>query len=157
MTFLGVEAVSEYEQERGKPMPSFNHGVVQANLVFLFKLNYGETHRTLSEVTLATEPTTTPDVAVYEKRDPNWAHDEVQVVEPPLMVIEILSTTQSLNELVDKTQLYFTAGVKSCWLVLPTHKLVAVHTPNSDPKVFTEGTVNDPASKLSVTIEDIFQ
>jgi hypothetical protein len=36
-------ALSQYEIERNKPMPSFNHGSVQANLIYLIKLEYNNT------------------------------------------------------------------------------------------------------------------
>ena len=35
-------ALSEYEIERGKPIPSKNHAIVQRNLVFSLHLKYGE-------------------------------------------------------------------------------------------------------------------
>jgi hypothetical protein len=34
-------ALSEYEIERGKPMPSKNHAIVQSNLLFHLRLHFG--------------------------------------------------------------------------------------------------------------------
>ncbi len=158
MTLTAPEAISEYEQERGKPMPSRNHGALELLIGSQLLIKYGATHSVFTEVTLDTMPPLTPDVTVlYPKIKLNWTQDEVRVSTPPLMVVKILSPSQSLNELVDKTQLYFEAGVQSCWLVLPTHKLIAVHTPDAEAQIFTQGAVIDPATNLSVTIEEIFQ
>ena len=48
-----MEAVlnkSTYEIERGKPMPSKNHGIIQSNLSGLFYVNYRKQYRFMSEV-----------------------------------------------------------------------------------------------------------
>ena len=35
-----LEKLSEYELERGKPIPSLNHGIIQLNLGSLLKFKY---------------------------------------------------------------------------------------------------------------------
>lgn len=148
---------SDYELERDKPMPSFNHGLVQANIIFALKQAYGRTHTVVAEVTLETDPVSVPDVALYPKRHPDWLHDEVRVAEIPLLVVEILSPSQSVTELMEKAQRYFQAGVRSYWMAIPTHRIIAVHNPGVPPTVFTTGPITDPASEISVTIEDIYE
>ena len=51
-----IEHVSEYELERGKPMPNLIHGIIQANLVFELKVRYRVNYHIASEVGLATQP-----------------------------------------------------------------------------------------------------
>ena len=51
----------EYEQERGKPLPSLNHGVVQAKLSFALISACQDQYLVGSKITLATEPPLTPD------------------------------------------------------------------------------------------------
>jgi Uma2 family endonuclease len=158
MTLAIPESISDYELERGKPMPSRNHGALELLIGSALLMKYAKTHSVFTEVTLDTAPPLTPDVAVaYPKIDLDWTQDEVRMSSPPLLIVEILSPSQTLNELVEKTKQYFAAGVTSCWLVLPTYRLIAVHTADAEPRVFTEGAIDDPASKLSVTIEEIFQ
>jgi Uma2 family endonuclease len=41
-------------------------------------------------------------------------NDKIRMEMPPLGVIEILSPTQTLNDLTDKAISYFAHGVKSC-------------------------------------------
>ncbi|MDW8466359.1 MAG: putative molybdenum carrier protein [Chloroherpetonaceae bacterium] len=36
-----TESLSDYELERGKPMPNFNHGYIQANLIVALRARYG--------------------------------------------------------------------------------------------------------------------
>jgi len=61
-----LETVSDYELERNKPMPNFNHGFIQANLVFALREQYGKQYSVVSEVSIPTGTTTvTPDVLVF--------------------------------------------------------------------------------------------
>jgi hypothetical protein len=61
-----IEQPSEYEMERGKPMPNLIHGIIQANLSFEFKSRYRNQFHIASEVALATLPIgTTPDLVLY--------------------------------------------------------------------------------------------
>ena len=65
MSALVLEITSEYEIERGKPLPSFNHGIIQANLGAQFMKNEG--YRVVSELTLELDepPHAVPDLCVY--------------------------------------------------------------------------------------------
>lgn len=152
-----LDFVSEYEQERGKPMPSLNHATVQLRLGSELLRRYGDEYSVLSEVTLDTDPPMTPDLCVYPELIVNWTHDQIRMADPPLLVVEIISPSQSVDELIPKIERYFAAGVRSCWLVQPPLQQIAVFTPEMQPVVFTRGPVEDPASGFSVTIEDIFK
>ena len=46
---------------------------------------------------------------------------------PPLCAIEILSPTQSLSELLEKSEHYFLKGTKSYWLVIPEFENIYVY------------------------------
>lgn len=152
-----VEAHTEYELERGKPMPSKNHGLVQASLcAHLFRS--GGDYSILSELSLELGGRKlTPDLSVYSKLITDWQHDEVRMTEPPLMVVEILSPRQSVDDLVQKADAYFEAGVKSCWIVQPTFESIAVLEPETKPNLYTHGEVVDPATGVTVKIEEIFR
>ncbi|RZK23267.1 MAG: Uma2 family endonuclease [Hymenobacter sp.] len=120
---------SDYELERGKHMPSKLPGRLQAKLIGLLYMQYGETHTIYSELSIALPPLyakQVPDVALYEGATPYATTDEIVVSVPPTLAIEILSPTQNLVELTDKIAGYLTAGVKSCWLVLPGIRSVAI-------------------------------
>ena len=148
--------VEDYEQERGKPLPSFNHFYVQSQLQIALHAACGDRFFVGGELSLATEPSTTPDLSICNFRDPDWLHDEVHASEPPVTVVEILSPSQSVNEIIPKIETYFRFGIRSVWLVQPPLKQVAVFTPDMDARVFVEGDVIDPALDVRVALDKIF-
>ncbi len=149
------EAVSDYEKERGKPLPSLNHGLLQARLgVLLMRFNQFTIG---SEITLDLSPKATPDILIFNKRKPNWQHDEKRVTEMPLTVIEILSGTQGMENFDEKLTRYFNAGIKSVWLVQPFIETIAVFLPNQKPKVFSTGELVDEATGIRLSLSEIFE
>ncbi len=148
--------LEDYEKERGKPMPSFNHGVVQANLIVALNAACRDRSLIASELSLASEPPMTPDISICSLRQPDWLHDEVRAADPPITVVEILSPSQSVNEVIPKIETYFRFGIKSVWLVQPPLKQVAVFMPDMEPHVFVEGDVTDPTLDVQVALDKIF-
>ncbi len=146
----------KYEQERGKPMPSFNHYYVQSQLQFALHEACGDRFLVGGELSLATEPSETPDLSICQFRDPDWLHDEMRASDPPIAVVEVLSPSQSVDEIIPKIETYFRFGIISVWLVQPPLKQVAVFTPDMEPQVFVEGNVIDPTLGVSVALEKIF-
>ena len=103
MTLLPKTALEEnYEQERGKPMPSFNHGIAQANLIFALNLACRDRFSIASELSLASEPPMTPDISVCNWRQPDWLHDETLLAEPPVATMEIISPFESVDDKIPK-------------------------------------------------------
>jgi len=151
------EEEMEYERERGKPMPTKNHGFVQANLIMTFSQHYKRQYRIASEVTIALlHRHATPDVCLYPYSPVDMRHDEYPVATPPLLVVEILSPSQSISVLLDKAEEYFASGVQSCWIVQPPLKLVTVLHPNAEPQTFTATTVRDEVVRIEIPFDDIF-
>ncbi|GEM_PF-6170491 len=76
----------------------------------------------------------------------------------PLCVIEILSPTQSLNELTTKAKGYFQHGVQSCWIVLPTMSNIYVYSSPSEYDIFraTE-TLVDSKLNISFPLVEVFK
>ncbi len=146
----------DYERERGKPSPSYNHFLVQSQLQYALQAACGDRYIVGGELTLATEPSTTPDISVCYFRKPDWLHDEVRAADPPITVAEIMSSSQSVEDLVPKIETYFRFGVQSVWLVQPPLKQVAVFRPDLEPQVFVEGEVVDETLSVSVALTDIF-
>jgi Uma2 family endonuclease len=128
MDFLIDQEPSSYELERGKPMPDTIHGAIQANISFEVKTRYRDTYRCLSETSLATSPdSTTPDIAIYPAFALDYENRTAKRSDAPLVCVEIQSPSQSLEEMVDKTQIYFNFGVKSCWIIVPAVKGIFVY------------------------------
>jgi Uma2 family endonuclease len=153
-----VEVENDYEIERNKPMPSKNHGITQANLTFLLMTNYRKKFRLMSEVSLQIDGWDfTPDIAIFEPQTVDYRNDEIRMQELPLGVIEILSPTQSLQDLSDKAYRYMENGVKSCWIVIPNFKSIYVFSLPDDYEVFagTE-TLHDTVLNISLPLTEVF-
>lgn len=160
LTDVAADAVSDYEIERGKPMPSLNHSLVQPQITFLLKRDYGKEFSTPSELELAFLPkNAVPDICIYPKMHINFEEeDTLKMKEVPLTAIEILSPKQALEDVLSKARkVYFANGVKSVWVVLVSLKTVVVMTPDMPPKYFVEGELFDPVTNIRLTVSDIFQ
>ncbi len=153
-----MEAVlSEYEIERGKPLPSRNHALVQSSMIVAF-MHYAEEYSILPEFSLELDGNPfVPDISVYRRLRADPLRDEIKGMEPPLMAVEILSPTQPLDDLVQKASAYLEAGVQSCWLVQPSLQTITLFLPDHKPRTYTEGEVNDPATEIMVRLEDVFR
>jgi Uma2 family endonuclease len=151
--------VSDYELERGKPMPTTKHGSVQANLLGLLISRYKKQFRFISELTIELgEKTAVPDISIYNHFDIQWDEEEPAVrEEPPIVAIEIISPSQTLTEIRDKARKYFVQGVKSCWIVQPELQIISVFHPGEKPHTFTTGMVEDSAVGIQIPIEEVFE
>ena len=145
-----------YEQERGKPMPSKNHAIVQMNLGFELRKRYDERYSFLPELTLQLlEQKVVPDLAIFPKLAFDPLNDEISMTQMPLAVVEIISPTQGQEELVEKARRYFAAGVKSYWLVNPTFKLIHLTHDARSFRTVTEGVLRDEV--LDLEVEAVFR
>ena len=99
-----------------------------------------------------------PDVALITKQPYDWEMDIVRYPDPPVTAIEIISPTQSMDGLVAKIRLgYFSSGVLSAWLVLPTTRTINLYLPNQPVQVLSSGILRDPASGVEIEIEKLFR
>ncbi|MEZ0541398.1 Uma2 family endonuclease [Fibrella arboris] len=155
--------VSDYELERGKPMPDLIHGIIQANLSFELKMRYRADYLIASEVSLATQPDgTTPDVVIYPAFKLNYGNEPARRTDAPLTCIEIQSPSQpnrdaGPEEMVAKTHIYFQFGVKSCWVVLPSLRAVMVFDrPGHYTFFYEDDTLRDPNTGFELPLAAIF-
>ena len=151
-------ALSEYELERGKPLPSRNHSLVQSYMTVAL-MRYDDKLSILPEFSLELDGKPfVPDISVFRRlQEVNALHDEIKGTEPPLLAVEILSSTQPLDDLVQKANAYLEAGVQSCWIVQPSLQTITVFLPGQKPLTHTDGEVNDQATGVTVKLEDVFR
>ncbi len=156
-TYEDTFIVSDYETERNKPMPSFNHGSIQANLIAL--LFVYKNYRLISELSLdLADWPSVPDISIYPKRPLDFKNDLIKVKEAPLCVVEIISPTQSLTELTDKAREYFAHGVKSCWLVLLPLTTICVFSSPDDCMYFrADQTLVDKVLGIELPLKEVFE
>jgi Uma2 family endonuclease len=134
-----VIEVSQYELERGKPMPSKLHGHVQLKLGTALDNNYSDRYSLFSELSLELNHwDSVPDISIFPKMEIDYSQDEIKITEPPLCAIEILSPSQSLQELISKARKYFSYGLKSCWLVIPGLRNIYVFSSPDDYQIFRD-------------------
>ena len=154
----GANGYSDYETERNKPMPNIIHGAIQTQISFLLKTEYGDKFIFPNELSLETTPGSTPDICIYPKRKLDIKLVTAKEKEAPLTTIEIVSPSQSINEIMHKAwDLYFPMGVKSAWIVIPEFKAIQVVLPNDEKHYFDTGILTDPATGIKVAIEKVFE
>ncbi len=154
-----ITAESHYTTERGKPMPSFNHGSIQANLIVLLGMYYKKQYRVVSELSLdLSDWPSVPDITLYPRVPLDLQNDVIAMTEPPLCAIEIISPTQSLSELTQKANQYFLHGVKSCWLVLPPLGNIFVFSNPGEYEMYRIGnTLRDSILDIQIPLSEVFE
>ncbi|MEZ0487022.1 Uma2 family endonuclease [Fibrella aquatica] len=146
-----IDQLSDYELERGKPMPTTVHAAIQTNIAAELKVRYRKQYRVLTEITLATQPKdSVPDVALYPYFQLDYQHDTASRTDAPLVAVEIISPSQSLSQMIEKAGRYFAFGVTSCWIVIPDMKAIAVY---SSPTSYQFFMGNDVVKDSNVPVE----
>lgn len=150
--------VSEYEIERNKPILSLNHSLIQARLITRLMNRYKNKYNVASELSLElSDWPSVPDLSLYPAQPIDLRNDVITVTEPPLGVIEIISPSQSLNQLVSKAEDYFAHGVKSCWLVLlPLANIYVFSAPENYQIYRATETLLDPVLDISLPLSEVF-
>ena len=155
MSTATIDKPLTYEVERGKPIPSTNHSAIQMNLGADF-MRHRE-FRVHSELTLDINGKSyTPDLSIYLRTPLDLRHDVARRPDPPLLVVEILSPQQPTQEVMDKVDIYFAFGVKSCWVVSPPMHSIQILTANGKEIVLTGGTATDPVTGLTADLAAVF-
>lgn len=103
--------------------PSYNHSYLAYRIGKV--LDREDQYNIHIELTLDIEGTDwIPDIAVYDRKAIDFLHDQIKTNKLLNLVVEILSPKQGVNEITDKFEIYLTAGIKSCWLVIPPTKTI---------------------------------
>jgi Uma2 family endonuclease len=152
------EIVFDYETERNKPMPSLNHGSIQANLIMELA-KFRKKFRISSELSFdLSDWPSVPDICIFPKMELDLKNDTIAMVEPPLCIVEIVSPSQSVAELAAKADKYFAHGVKSCWLVIPTFGNVYVYSDPYNYTIFrTNEMLNDEVLGIQFPLKEVFE
>lgn len=148
-----VEAV--YMKERGKPMPGAEHAICQMRLGFQFMKSDG--HLVLSELNLDLGgKRIVPDLCVYDRVRESLIRNQIWVTEPPQIAVEIISPSQTLEEMSAKIDLLLAGGVPSVWLVIPFAHVISIFQKGAALLSATSGILTDPGTGLSVKVDEIF-
>ncbi len=115
----------------------------------------------LSQFGLRSKEELKPDISVYPDTVKfSEAGDILRMSEMPLLVVEVISPKQGLDDIVNKFKAYFSLGVTSCWLVIPTIKSVTVYSRLDNFKLFDTGhdtEVIDETLDIHMPLDKIFK
>ena len=150
---------SDYELERGKPMPTWNHAVLQQRILLSIATRYAEQFCVLPELNLSVNrEKLVPDLAIFAGADSFLDHDIQLTTEMPVVAVEIISPSQPVVELTTKAEQYLRAGVKSCWVVIPEFKQVVVSTQIGDYEAFGRHEIlRDPVTGIELNLTSLFR
>ena len=145
-----------YEEERGKPLPGKNHGIIQMLLGIQFAKH--PEFEPAGEVTLELVPgdPKTPDIIVNPRQSLDLRQDNVRPADPPLLAVEIVSPSQGMQEIMDKVKFYLAHGVKSVWVVVPPLRAVTIFLPDGSQRNHHAGVVRDPAIGVTADLDAVF-
>jgi len=62
---------------------------------------------------------------------------------PPDLAVEVLSPTDTVEEIEEKVDDYLAAGTRAVWVVSPKRRTVTFYRPGSSPAIFSEGDTVD--------------
>ena len=156
MSTTAIERPLTYEEERGKPMPSFNHAIIQMNLGAEF-MKHRE-FRVASELTLDLDgEAMTPDLSLYRREPLDVRHDIIRRTDPPLLTVEILSPTQGTYPVMEKVERYLKAGVKTCWVINPPARSITIYAADGTDRTVVPGQeAVDPAIGVTADVAAVF-
>ncbi len=123
-----TNAYSPEHLEQDEHMPSLNHSYVCLQL--LKQLIANDAIEPLPELTLDIGNGLTPDISVFQKASikPDFFHDIPRIKERPLLAIEVVSSSQTIQEMLDKATQLVGEGIKAVWTVEPYSRTVFVTT-----------------------------
>jgi Uma2 family endonuclease len=122
-----------------KKMGSLNHSLAQAQITgslindkrftVMIELSLDASQMDLSQFDLKVKEELKPDICLY----PNtvWFSESTDILkmsDMPLLIIEILSPKQGIDDILAKFKAYFALGVKSCWLVTPALRTITIYS-----------------------------
>jgi len=160
-------------------MGSLYHSTTQANLTgmlindkrlaVLVELSLDTKQIDLSQFGLKAKDELKPDVCAYIKHSPKPPSqqkeksrldtDVLKMLKMPELAIEVLSPSQSINELLRKFDAFFALGIKSCWLVIPSLEVVKVFSQDSHKNfdIQHDTEVIDETIDIRLPLQKIFE
>ena len=141
------------KDKQDEDMPSLNHSYIC--LQILRQLLQNENVEPLPELTLDIANGLTPDISIFPKEQihPNFFRDVSKFQQMPVLAIEVISSSQTIEELLEKAAQLIQAGVKAVWTIEPHSRSVFVTT-SSEEKLFHDGIVED--EEIQVDFAKVF-
>lgn len=153
-------------------MPSKNHSFTMGRITGLLfnderftvmpELSLDTSPIDLSQFKLKAKDELIPDICVYRELpdDPvdELDNDILKMTQMPELAIEIPSPKQGIEDILLKFKAYFALGIKSCWLVIPSVKVIKIYSAQGN-KIFDiqhDTQVFDEIMDIRLPIQSIF-
>ena len=106
--------------------PSLNHSYLCKRMIV--ELEKTDQWEAWPELTLDIETGVIPDIAVYERGTLhlNFHEDTMKCAILPKLVIEVISPSQSVHDLMEKAEKFLQAGIPAVWTIEPYGKIIYV-------------------------------
>jgi len=139
--------VEEITIEEEKEMPSLNHSFICAEIAE--QLYENKEIKALPELTLDIDKGITPDICVYPKSQiqPNFRRDITKFPVMPILAIEVISSSQNIQDLLIKADILVQHGVKTVWTIEPFTNTIFVTTKDGEEK-FTNQEIESEGIKV---------
>ena len=94
----------------------------------------------------------TPAISVFkkEKIEPNFFEDILKVKDLPVLAIEVISSGQSIQAILEKSKILVASGVNTVWTVEPYGRSVFVVN-TTEKQLFHEDIVESEGIKVDFT------
>jgi Uma2 family endonuclease len=126
-----------YELDEGEllvePSPALRHNLIRQRIV-LKMMPFVESNRLGAvaeemDFRLAADTVRNPDVALITAEHlQNVDQDRSPVVGAPALAIEIVSPSNTAQDMAKKTQQYLSAGSRVVWIIHPAIRMVEIHS-----------------------------
>ena len=118
--------------------PSLNHSYLCKKIIVA--IEQSEQWEAWPELALNIEGGLVPDIAIYRKGliKPDFAEDKIRCEVLPQLVIEIVSPSQAVHDLMIKARKFLAAGIPAVWTVEPYGAVVYISKKNERRVVIAE-------------------
>jgi Uma2 family endonuclease len=143
------------EKEKTENMPSLNHSYICTQI--LKQLLQNANLLPLTELTLNIEKGLTPDISVYpaEKIKLDFFQDVAKYDEMPILAIEVISSSQNIQDVLIKARKLSEAGIPSVLTLEPYTRTVFLTQKETNNQLFHNQVVE--AGGISIDFKGIFE
>ncbi len=118
--------------------PSLNHSYLCKKIIVA--IEQSEQWEAWPELALDVEGVLVPDIAIYRKGliKPDFTEDKIRCEVLPQLVIEIVSPSQAVHDLMLKARKFLAAGIPAVWTVEPYGAVIYISKENETKAVIAE-------------------
>ncbi len=136
-------------------MPGSEHAICQMRLGNQF-MKSGD-HLVFSELNLELDGRRiVPDLCVYQRKNEAAVRNRIWVTEAPQIAVEIISPSQTIEEMTAMIEFLLAGGVPSVWLLIPFARVISIYQKSAALLSATSGILTDPVTGLSVNVDEVF-